>query len=242
MKTVAFVLRYALVLAWLLVMSLVGVLLIPVLFRNPSFNHYLASFGAWGLRWITGVRINLEGSRSLESFQPCVYVANHQDNFDIYVFGSLFPRKTIVIGKREIAWIPVFNLFYYAAGNIFLHRRKRIKAIAGITEAGSKVRERGLSVLIFPEGTRNRTGHGLLPFKKGAFHLAVEAGIPIVPLVASPLSAVLDYRERRLSPGVIRVRVLDPIETRGLKRQDLDGLIDSCRTRMLEAYEALSKG
>jgi 1-acyl-sn-glycerol-3-phosphate acyltransferase len=240
MRALDFIIRYLLSLAWLLLMSVVGVLLIPFLFGNLNFNHYVARFGSSGLRFITRVRIQLEGVQSLESLQPCIYVANHQDNFDVMIFGSVFPRKTIVIGKRELIWVPFFNLFYYAAGNIFLNRRKRRQAIAGIEEAGARIRERGVSVMIFPEGTRNKSGHGLLPFKKGAFHMAVEAGLPIVPLVASPIKPVLDYGRLRLTPGTIRIRVLEPISTRGLAREDIDALAQSCRDRMLKVLESYS--
>jgi 1-acyl-sn-glycerol-3-phosphate acyltransferase len=241
MRTVDFLLRYILSLAWLLLMSVVGVLLIPVMFGNLDFNRALARFGTWGLRRITRVRIEMEGASSLESLQPCIYLGNHQDNFDVHIFGSIFPRRTIVIGKRELAWIPFFNLFYFAAGNIFIDRKRHRRAVEGISDAGRKIREKGVSVMIFPEGTRNKSGKGLLPFKKGAFHMAIEAGLPLVPLVASPVRKVLDYRERRLTPGVIRVRVLEPISTTGLTTADVGRLADESRSRMLAALEELSR-
>ncbi len=241
MRTVDFLLRYTLSLAWLLVMSVVGVLLIPVMFGNLDFNRTLARFGTWGLRRITRVRIELEGASSLESLQPCIYIVNHQDNFDVHIFGSIFPRRTIVIGKRELAWVPFFNLFYLAAGNIFIDRKRHRRAVEGISDAGRKIREKGVSVMIFPEGTRNKSGKGLLPFKKGAFHMAIEAGLPLVPLVASPVGRVLDYRQRRLTPGVIRVRALEPIPTRGLTSADVGRISEESRSRMLAALDELSR-
>jgi 1-acyl-sn-glycerol-3-phosphate acyltransferase len=241
MRTLDFIIRYCLSLAWLLLMSIVGVLLIPVMFGNLNFNRTLARFGSWGLRRITRIRIELEAPASLESLQPCIYIGNHQDNFDVYIFGSIFPRRTIVIGKRELIWVPFFNLFYYAAGNIFIDRKRHRRAIEGISDAGRKIREKGVSVMIFPEGTRNKSGVGLLPFKKGAFHMAIEAGLPIIPLVASPVRQVLDDRQPRITPGVIRIRVLEPISTQGLTAADVPRLAEESRAKMLAAWEDLAR-
>lgn len=235
-----FLLRYALCLGWLLVMSILGIACVPFLFWNRNFNRIIAHFGGWGLGRILRMRIHLESPHGLEADQPCIYICNHQDNLDVFVFGSIFPGNTVVVGKKEIGWIPFFNLFYVAAGNILLDRKNRMRAIAGIREAGRKIRDQGRSVMIFPEGTRNRTGVGLLPFKKGAFHLAVAAQLPLVPLVASPLSRQIDYKRRRIIPGTITVRRLEPIPTAGLTEKDLPRLMEQARALMLAEYEKLA--
>ncbi|MBU6375837.1 MAG: 1-acyl-sn-glycerol-3-phosphate acyltransferase [Bdellovibrionales bacterium] len=240
MRSLDFFCRYILVMIWLLILSALGVLAIPFLFGNLNFNHYWVRSGTWVMSKILRIRVKLEGVDQIEPFQPCIYVGNHQDNLDMFIFGSIFPERTIVIGKRELAWIPLFNIFYYAAGNIFLDRKRHRNAIAGLEAAGRKIRERGVSVLIFPEGTRNRSGRGLLPFKKGAFHMAIEAGLPIVPLVASPISEVVHYEKKRITPGVIKVRVLSPIPTKGLNRHDVEMLMKECRERMLRVVEEQS--
>jgi 1-acyl-sn-glycerol-3-phosphate acyltransferase len=235
-----FYLRYALSLIWLLIMSVYGVLMVPILCWGKTLNSSVAHFGGWGLQRILRIRVRLESQGSLEEQQPCVYVCNHQDNLDVMIFGSIFPENTIVIGKKEIAWVPVFNLFYVAGGNILLDRKHRTRAISGIIEAGHKVRDRGRSVMIFPEGTRNRSGVGMLPFKKGAFHLAIAGQLPIIPLVASPLGPLLSYSEKRISPGEIRIRRLDPIPTQGLKQSDLPMLLERTRALMLAEFDRLS--
>ena len=240
MRSVEFKIRYAFVLVWLLFTSIVGVLAIPFLFGNLSYNHYWTQLSTWGVSRILRIRVQLESSVPLESYQPCIYIGNHQDNLDMLIFGSIFPHGTIVIAKRELIWVPVFNLFYYAAGNIFLDRKRRRQALEGITSAGRQIRERGVSVMIFPEGTRNKSGQGMLPFKKGAFHMAVEAGLPMVPLVASPVSRVIDHKNKRIIPGVIRVQVLEPIPTKGLSRGDVERLAQESRSRMLAAFEKMA--
>jgi 1-acyl-sn-glycerol-3-phosphate acyltransferase len=233
---VDFYLRYLLSLAWLLVMSIYGILAVPFLCWGRKLNSSVAHFGGWGLQRILGIRIQLESSGPLEDQQPCVYVCNHQDNLDVMVFGSIFPENTIVVGKKEIGWIPFFNLFYVAGGNILLDRKHRTRAISGIIAAGQKVRQRGRSVMIFPEGTRNRSGLGLLPFKKGAFHLAIAGQLPIVPLVASPLGPLLSYSEKRITPGTVRIRRLDSIPTQGLTQEDLGALLQKTRDIMQAEY------
>lgn len=235
-----FLLRYAASLVWLLFISVFGILAVPFLFWSSNFNRIVAHFGAWGLGAILGLRIRLETPRELEAEQPCIYICNHQDNLDILVFGSIFPGNTVVVGKKEIGWIPFFNLFYVAAGNILLDRHNRIRAIAGIREAGRRIRDLGRSVMIFPEGTRNRTGSGLLPFKKGAFHLAIASQLPLVPLVASPLSRHVDYKRRRIIGGTIIIRRLEPIPTYGLSEDDLPALVERARSLMLAEYEKLA--
>jgi len=230
--------RYALALLWLLIMSVVGVLLVPFLFWNKNFNAIVAHFGGFGLTRILGIRIRWTGQAPIEADQPCVYICNHQDNLDVFIFGSIFPKNTVVIGKKEIGWIPFFNLFYVAAGNILLDRKNRMRAISGIRDAGRRIRDFGRSVMIFPEGTRNRGGVGLLPFKKGAFHLAMAAQLPLVPLVASSLAPLVDYRRKKITPGVITITRLDPIPTAGLTDADLPKLMSLAHERMLAALNS----
>lgn len=239
-STADFYLRSAACLVWLLVMSVYGILLVPVLCWGRRLNSTVAHFGGWGLQRILRIRVRLDSAVPLESFQPCIYVANHQDNLDVMVFGSIFPENAIVVGKKEIGWIPFFNLFYVAGGNILLDRKHRTRAIAGIVEAGQKVRRLGRSVMIFPEGTRNRSGQGLLPFKKGAFHMAIAGQLPVVPLVASPLGRHLDYSLRRITPGEVIIRRLEPIPTTGLRQEDLPALMEKTRAAMLAEFERLS--
>src|SRR6185437_9234683 len=138
--------------------------------------------------------------------QPCIYVANHQGSLDIATFGSFYPRKTVVIAKKEILYLPVLNLYFKAAGNLLIDRGNRSRAVASLAKAVRAIREKGASVWIFPEGTRNRTADPILPLKKGAFHMAIEAQVPVVPVICAPIRGILDWKAVR-SGGVLRVRV-----------------------------------
>jgi 1-acyl-sn-glycerol-3-phosphate acyltransferase len=170
---------------------------------------------------------------------PAVLMASHKSNLDIVIYGDLYPKRTVVIGKKEIEKIPVFGWFFRATGNILLDRKDLQSAIASIAAAAARVRDEKISVWVFPEGHRNGTPT-LLPFKKGAFHLAIAAQVPIVPIVCTPVGELLDGHRLLVFPGRIRLRVLPPIPTEGLGEADLEALVARVRGRMQEAQDQLT--
>ena len=127
------------------------------------------------------------------------------------------------------------------SGSVFIdraHRSEATKALAGAAEAMKTLKQ---SVFMFPEGTRSYSKEPmLLPFKKGAFHLAVQAGVDILPVVAENYSKVLDVKAKQFRPGVIRVKVLQPISTVGMTAADVDGLTHDTREKMLETLKELA--
>lgn len=235
-----FYLRIILVSLWLIVASLVGTFYALLKWGNLDINRDFARVFSWMALRILGIRVVVEGREHLESHQPCIYAVNHQSNLDMATFGVLYPRKTVVIGKKEVSWIPVFGLFYKAAGNILIDRNKTTKAVAGLAQAVEVIQRKGVSIWIFPEGTRNRAGIGLLPFKRGAFHMAIQAGIPVVPIVSEPLGPLISWKHRHSRRGVLRIRVLPPIETTGIQKNQIESLANEVRNKMLEALHGLS--
>jgi 1-acyl-sn-glycerol-3-phosphate acyltransferase len=217
---------------WLFGACLIGLLITVFRWKDPNLNRDIGKLYGVPALWMARIRLRVENAERLEDHQPCIYIANHQSGLDVATFGSNLPHNTLGIGKIELLWIPFFGAFYWAAGNIMIRRQNRAHAHSGISQAAQEVRERGVSVFVFPEGTRNR-GEGLLPFKKGAFHLAIEAQVPVVPLVLSPLKKIDGPRE-------VVIRVLEPIPTQGLKRENLDALVREARERMLVAFHSLS--
>lgn len=218
---------------WLLCTSLYGLCLCLVR-RDPrdiphDFARVLSTVGLW----LGRTRVVVYGQERLEPPQPCLYVANHQSNLDIVVYGAMYPRRTIVIGKVQIQRIPLFGWFFARSGNIMIDRSDRSSSIAGLQVAVDAMRQDGKSIWIFPEGTRNRSGEGLLPFKKGPFHMAIAAQRPLVPILSSPVGRVIDLTARRMPGGVVHVRVLEPITTEGLTVDDVDGLMARTRDVML---------
>ena len=232
-------LRIALILLWLFVSCMLGLFGCLVRWGDLNLDRDFGRFFSWGALRLSNLKASVEGLEHLEAHQPCIYVANHQSVIDMFSFGKIYPCRTIVIGKKELRWIPLFGLFFAAAGNIMINRQKRVKAIAGLGQAVDAIQKRNASIWIFPEGTRNETGKGLLPFKKGAFHMAISAGVPIVPILSSPVDLIFNWKKRTFRGGRMQIRVLPPIPSAGLTSDDLDKLSDTVREKMLEALRGL---
>ena len=179
-----------------------------------------------------GLEVRVEGREHLMAQRPCVYVANHQSAYDVPVLAELHTPDAVIIGKKELVNIPLFGWLYKATGNILIDRANRAHAVGRLREAETAVRERGVSGWIFPEGTRGKSPGQLLPFKKGAFYLAIATGVPLVPVVVGPVTGVFDLKRRIARPGTVRVRVLEPIPTSGLTEADVDALLYRTRERM----------
>ena len=187
-----------------------------------------------------GLRVRAEGRENLTRYSPCIYIANHQSLFDVIVLGEFYPVGTVVIGKKELRRIPFFGWLYAVTGNVLIDRSDNPSAVGRMVEAEKAITERGVSVWIFPEGTRGKEPGTLLPFKKGAFYMAVATGVPLVPVVSGPVRPLFNPRRLRARPGTIEVRILEPIQTTGLKEDDVPTLIRTAHDRMQAALTELS--
>ncbi len=224
---------------WFVICSALGVLW---LLLRPGNRQTLYVYGRVFCRGVVRMMrwdIAVENRERLEQCRPCVIVANHQSFADVVTYGSIFPRRTVSAGKREIGRIPVFGWFYRLSGNLTIDRGDARSALQSLEATARTMREEELSVWFMPEGHRN-SGPELLPFKSGAFRLAVAAGVPILPIVAAPLTSILDMGRRRARPGRFPVRVLDPVPTEGLAPRDLPELVARVRSSMQSAFDGLS--
>ena len=223
---------------WFFLCSGLGVVWLLLRPGNRQTLYVYGRVFCRGVVKMMGWEVAVENRERLEDSRPCVIVANHQSFADVITFGSVFPQRTVSAGKREIAKIPVFGWFYRLSGNLIIDRDHARTALHSLERAAETMRREGLSVWFMPEGHRN-SGPELLPFKSGAFRLALAAGVPIVPVVAGPLAAICDMKRRRARPGKLPVRVLAPIETRGLAAKDLPGIVARVRSDMQQAIDAL---
>ena len=205
---------------------LVGTLYALIRLRHPSSVGVVArAFGS--LHSLVGVKLIKRGD--FLKNQPAIYIGNHQNNYDMLTIASMVPPRTVSVGKRSLIWIPFFGLVYWATGNIFIHREKRSSAISTMQKVAEIVKEKQVSIWMFPEGTRSR-GRGLLPFKTGAFHTAISAQVPIVPVVCSSLHNKIDLN--RWDNGTVICEMLPPIDTSGYSRENLKDLIELCQQQM----------
>ncbi len=160
---------------------------------------------------------------------PYVIVANHQSNYDLFMLGCVVPRRTVTIGKKSLKWLPFFGQVYWLAGNVLIDRGNAQKAKQAMLQTTEVLQHQDTSIWVFAEGTRN-LGQGLLPFKKGAFQMAINAGVPIVPMCCS--SYKKNMRLNHWHSGRLVIRALPPISTEGMTLDDIPALMDSCRTQM----------
>lgn len=183
------------------------------------------------------VKIEYENEERLTPEQTSVIIANHQDTHDMFLAESGIRRGTVALGKWELIYIPVIGLVFFLGGNIMIKRTHKAKARKALARAGKELKDKDMSVMIFPEGTRNRGKP--LHFKLGAFKLAIESGVPIQPVCYSLRHQTLDYY--KWNPGTIKVKCLEPISTEGLTQDDALDLAIRCRKLMEAECTAITK-
>ncbi|MEQ1876892.1 MAG: 1-acylglycerol-3-phosphate O-acyltransferase [Bdellovibrionia bacterium] len=204
--------RLVLSFLWLLICAVCGTLYSLVNFRSVNNLHPVAQiFGRYCLP-IMGVKLERRGYEKLLRPGPYVIIANHQHNLDVPLYARMVPPRTITIGKREVIWVPAFGLIFYSTGNLFINRKDLEQAKKTYDKARDIMVSQDAHIWLFPEGTR-RYGLGLGEFKKGPFHLAVDTGIPLQPIVTTSLKGTVDLS--RWKAGNVIIEVLQPIETKG---------------------------
>ncbi|EGU43707.1 MULTISPECIES: 1-acylglycerol-3-phosphate O-acyltransferase [Vibrio] len=204
--------------------------------RNPK---HVFTFGRYFGRMskVFGIKLELRIPEDAYSRGQHVYVANHQNNWDLFTVSSAVTPKVVTVGKKSLAWMPLFGQLYWLTGNILIDRANRSKAVGTIDQVVDNLKDSDVSVWMFPEGTRSR-GRGLLPFKTGAFHAAIGAGLPIIPIVCSSTGGV---KLNRWNNGHVIVEMLDPINTEGYDKSNVRELANLTRGQMAAKLEELDK-
>jgi len=202
-----------------------------------------ARFFHFTMYWTTGVCFTVEDPKDiLGTTRPAVFIGNHQTELDVLMLGAMFPKYCSVTAKSSLKKTPFLGWFMSLSGSIFIDRKNAKDAREAMKGAAEEIRAKKQSVYMFPEGTRSYAKDPtLLPFKKGAFHLAVQAGVPIVPVVVANYSHVLFVKNLLFRSGKIPIKVLDPIPTTGLTAADVDELTRTTREKMLHELVALSE-
>jgi len=185
---------------------------------------------------LAGIDLRVEGEKYLWSHRPAVFIFNHQSALDAVLMIKLLRRDLTAVGKKEIRRNPIFGPVLAAAGMVFIDRADRTRAIEALAPAVSALRE-GRSLVIAPEGTRSPTPR-LGRFKKGAFHMAMQAGVPIVPVVFRNVLDALPKNAFVVRPATIEALVLPPIDTSDWTKETLDDEISAIRDRYIEVLES----
>ncbi|EEB14300.1 1-acyl-sn-glycerol-3-phosphate acyltransferase alpha, putative [Pediculus humanus corporis] len=216
---------------------------LPIMFFRPR-NWKNALIPAAGLRLIKrlfGFKWKIKGHENIVQDSGAVVLINHQSIIDLIVLAELWPimDHCTVISKKEIFYLGPFGLASYLWGTIFIDRLNPDKAKDTINKTGKIVQMRKAKLCMFPEGTRHGEDE-LLPFKKGAFHVAIASGVPIQPVVVSKYYYI-DYKNKKFDSGYTQIEILPPIPTNKYTRENIDELIDKTYNVMSQKYKELNK-
>ncbi len=186
---------------------------------------------------ILGVEVEVRIPESVKDIGPVVWMANHQNSYDLFTHANAVLPGTVSVGKKSLKWIPFFGQMYWLSGNILIDRKNTSKAMNTIELTADKIKKDKLSIWMFPEGTRSR-GKGLLPLKTGAFRTAMQAEVPIVPICASNQVGTINLN--RWDNGKIIIEFLDPIQLNDANRENLRVIINEVHGLMSDKIEKLS--
>ena len=200
--------------------------------KRDAMNFSLSVFADTASALI-GLKLEIKGEHHLWSHRPAVFVFNHQSNVDMVIIARLLRRDISGVGKKEIRDIPLIGRVLEFSGVVLLDREDTTKAIETMSGLVDTMHIEGKSVCMSPEGTRSITPK-LAPFKKGAFHLAIQAGVPIVPIVIQNSSDIMPKGEMIYRPATIKVDVLPPVETDDWSADTIDEHVATVRDMFLE--------
>jgi 1-acyl-sn-glycerol-3-phosphate acyltransferase len=172
-----------------------------------------------------GAQIRFEGLEIAHAHVPCIYVSNHQSNIDIFALIAVLPLRTRFVAKQSLFKVPILGWALRVSDFIPIDRSNRARAIRSLNQAAAKIRG-GRPVVLFAEGTRS-AGDTLAPFKKGPFHLALAARVPIVPVAISGSGAVMPPGGLNVRSGPVRVRFCEPIDVTPYQPKNAQGLLDT---------------
>jgi len=204
----------------------------------PSRRSRIRACNYWGkvigrfFMHLSGSPLTIDGTEHLDRDRPAIYVSNHSSVVDIFLAIWLSPVGTVGIAKKEIALYPIFGQLYLLSGHLLIDRGHSKRAVASLRNLADYVRRHKLSIFLWPEGTRSRSGR-LQPFKKGVVHLAIQTGLPVVPIVVRGAHRSWSKDTYTVRPTPIEVRVLAPVATDKWTEDNIDEALEELRGRFL---------
>ena len=205
---------------------------------SPLYDRVVKHWAAVFLK-IPPVRVEVEGIEKINPQQRYVIASNHLSQFDIPLLFKVLPLHGRFLSKKEVFKIPLVGRAMRTIGIIEIDRASGTSSRRAIVKGVKMAADRGYSLIVFPEGTRS-TNSELLPFKKGAFRIAIDTGLPILPVVIEGTGSINRPGSKIFRPGTARVMICDPIETAGLTNKDnLNDLVRTIEGSMNATYEQM---
>lgn len=185
------------------------------------------------------VKVELTGIEHLKNGGPYIFMSNHQGSYDIFALLGSLPIQFKWLAKKELFSIPFFGWTMASAGYISIDREGTRETVVAMNEAAKKIGD-GLSVVIFPEGSRSLNGK-LQSFKKGGFSLAIKSQVPIVPITIKGSREIMPPGHLSVKPGKIKIRIGEPIETKDLTMRDRPYLMEKVREMILKNLDSMDE-
>jgi 1-acyl-sn-glycerol-3-phosphate acyltransferase len=214
-------------------------IIVAFFFSTGNPVHIIARIWAKSILFVSGIKVDVQGLANIEPGKSYIYMANHRSNFDIPVLLSCLPVQFRWLAKAELFKIPIFGRAMSGAGYVKIDRSNRESAFRSIDEVAAKMKN-GISVMIFPEGTRSQDGN-LKSFKKGGFVMAVDTGVPIVPIILRGTRSIMTKGSWRISPDRVALSIEKPIDTSGFTRDTKEELIKKVRGVICDVFEKGTK-
>ncbi|MBN2436278.1 MAG: 1-acyl-sn-glycerol-3-phosphate acyltransferase [Spirochaetes bacterium] len=211
----------------LLMTALISICVIIVSVFSEKAAYVLPIAHSRLLTFFIPIRLKIFGKKNLEKGQSYVFVINHNSALDIGAVYAGLKRDIRWVMKKELTDVPVFGTACRKLGNIPIDRKNPNKAVESINVAKQKIRD-GVCLAFFPEGTR-RDDVLLGPFKKGAFHFAIDIGIPVVPITLVGMEKIMPKTSRLFYPGKVKMFIHSPIESKEYTKQSVDDFSDKAR-------------
>lgn len=233
--------RTAVISAWVVLSTFICAVLAIVasfLTKGGNLPHLVGRFWAKSILWVSRVKVSVQGLENIDPNAAYVYMANHQSMYDILTLLGYLRVQFRWVAKMELFRIPVFGYSMARVGYISIDRSNRKSAIQSLREAAQKIAQ-GVSVVVFPEGTRSQDGQ-IRSFKKGGFYLATDSGRPVVPVVIYGTHHVMPKGKLRIRPSPVILSINRPIETASYKKnkEALMELVGSTMRRDLKRMQA----
>lgn len=213
-----------------LVAAVIMLLCLPSRIARVKVGNYFGKTVCRLMVWLSGCPVTVRGREHLDRHRPAIYVSNHTSIMDIFIAAWLAPVGTVGVAKKQVVYYPFFGQLYLLSGHLRIDRGNSATARASLARLGETVRDKRLSIFLWPEGTRSRDGH-LLPFRKGLVHLAVQTGLPVVPFVLKGAQRAWVKHSLTLRPVPIEVEVLPAIDTSSWDTNHTDEAIEQVQAR-----------
>ena len=211
------------------------VIVLSYFIKSGNLLHKIARLWGQSILVVSRIKVSVKGLSHIDVKRPYIYMPNHQSNFDIPVLLGHLVVQFRWLAKKELFNIPIFGRAMRKAGYISIDRNDRESAFQSLEIAAQKIKD-GVSVLIFPEGTRSRDGK-IRPFKKGGFVMAIDSGVPIVPIVISGARGIMTKGKFRVNPGQISMMIQEPIDTATYTLETKEALMERVRRTICDNLE-----